>query len=735
MWTRPWSRRGRSLVLCMAALAATLLVVPSAPSAEPAKGPASLQLVPEDAAFYSAMLRNREQLEAVLHSKAWARLQSLAAVQFLKEQLQQQLKQPGSPFAQAQAFFSQPENQELLAMLGDMFSDEIFVYGGNDFIQFTEVMGNAMGAARYGPAVAALSGQDKGKKQETEQFRQMLLALQHDRDKLKVPDLVIGFHLKHPDVAVAQLKRLEALAQGVFDQNPALKGRFKKTKIGDGSFLSVTLDGSMIPWQQVPLKEIESEAGEFDPLVKKLQTLTFQINLGVRGSFLLLSLGGDDAGLKRLGTGKSLAGRSEFKRLEPFLNKRLTSVSYASKTFRTGTNPSKQNVAGMGDAIQSLLKNVKTTDEERKELEKDLKEFMSEVQTHQVDPGAMLGFSFLTDRGQESFHYDWTQSGAKPTQPLTLLDHIGGAPVLAVVGRSSFSVQDYQHLVKWLKKANHHFEVLALPQLDENARAMYEKIAAVVHPQLKKLDEVNSTLLIPSLDGQCAFVLDARVSSKQWVQQMPPAEKPLPMLEPAIVWGVRDAEKLAKACGEYRTVINETIVKVGETVGQDLSHFQIPDPQTKKVANGTLYYYTAPEQWGIDKQLALGGGIGKDAAAFTIAPKHTERLLAPTPPRVSGGPLAFRGHHLSSAVYVNWEGLMNAVEPWADYAIALAGPNIPPLPFAPGQNSADVVREHVRTVLEVLKCIRGYTSATYFEDGVWVTHGETVIHDLDGPKP
>ena len=36
-----------------------------------------------------------------------------------------------------------------------------------------------------------------------------------------------------------------------------------------------------------------------------------------------------------------------------------------------------------------------------------------------------------------------------------------------VVGRSSFSVEDYRQLVKWAKVANHYFEMLALPQMKE----------------------------------------------------------------------------------------------------------------------------------------------------------------------------------------------------------------------------------------------------------------------------
>ena len=38
----------------------------------------SLKLIPADAAFYSSMLRNREQIEMFLQSKAFAKLQGFA---------------------------------------------------------------------------------------------------------------------------------------------------------------------------------------------------------------------------------------------------------------------------------------------------------------------------------------------------------------------------------------------------------------------------------------------------------------------------------------------------------------------------------------------------------------------------------------------------------------------------------------------------------------------------------
>src|SRR5262249_40889461 len=90
-------RRSRLLRVAFLGMAAAFLVVPPAPAADPAGPDTSLKLVPGDAAFYSAMLRNREQLELVFKSRAWARLTSLPAVQTAWQMAMTQLDQPDGP--------------------------------------------------------------------------------------------------------------------------------------------------------------------------------------------------------------------------------------------------------------------------------------------------------------------------------------------------------------------------------------------------------------------------------------------------------------------------------------------------------------------------------------------------------------------------------------------------------------------------------------------------------------
>src|SRR5205823_2694739 len=83
----------------------------------------SVKLVPANAAFYSSMLRNREQIETIAKSKAWAKLMTMPGVQMARMAIQAQMANP--QFAQFLQLYQTPENQELARVLSDMVSNEV----------------------------------------------------------------------------------------------------------------------------------------------------------------------------------------------------------------------------------------------------------------------------------------------------------------------------------------------------------------------------------------------------------------------------------------------------------------------------------------------------------------------------------------------------------------------------------------------------------------------------------
>ncbi|MBI1916167.1 MAG: hypothetical protein HYS12_15750 [Planctomycetes bacterium] len=710
------TRRGPRGWLLLFSLAALALFAPPARPADVDKVAGSLKLVPADAEVYSVMLRNAEQWKAITSSKAWKKLTEMEAVQMVWQEAQKQLNDPKNPLGQ---FLKAKENQELLDLLADMVSSEIFFYAPAGFSDFLALM-SAMQAAQYKQSFAPLFG--GGQPTPEDQFHAILTAFKEQKDKFKAPNFVWGFRLEDTKRAKAQLGRLEKLLGDLVDQVPPLKGRFKTTEVGGNRFLTLTFDGKMVPWDDIPFNRIEKKAGEFDDLVKKLKELKLTIALGLRGEYLLLSVGESTAPVASLGGDKTLADRDELKPLAKYAEKKLTSVSYVSKGFHSKAGFTKADLKNVFESFLPYLDQADLTKEQKQKLHKDLTALAKDIETRVPEPGASLSFAFRTERGAESYTYDWARHPDAPAQKaLTLLDHVGGNPLIAALGRSSSSGDNYKLLAKWVRVADGYVDELLLPKLDAGSKQHAEQVLKVLRPLGRRFDEVTTKMLIPSLDGQAGFVLDAKMTSKQWIPQLPNSARPLALPEPSFLYGVRDADLLAKALGEYRQLLNKALKEIAAGQAADL---EVPPAKTEKIKGGTLYYYPLPGFLGIDERIAPNAGIGEKVAVFSLAPSTTKRLLAKTPFK-GGGLLAKSDRPMISATYVNVKGLFEAIGPWVEYGLETAFDN----GALPKEHQESVLKQ-VRTVVEVLSVLRSSTSYTTVEGRATVTHSEMVIRDL-----
>jgi hypothetical protein len=736
-------KRGQSGRLLTAVLVGLVWAVPAPPvrAAEVAKAAGSLQWIPADAAFYATMLRTGEQIEAIAKSRAWAKIKSLPFVQDLWQKVLSELTDEEGKFASLYQWYKKPENRQLVELLGDMFSTEIFVYGGKDCTPFTKLVQETIGAVRYGPIFATLSGKVGDLSPNELRAKLLIEALAENLDAIKVPDMVIGFKLSKADRAQAQLKRLEELAKTLAKKEPRLKGRLKWQKVKDNNFLTLQLDGGLVPWDEIPFKDFEEKEGQYDPLIKKLKQLKLTFALGIRDGYLLLSLGESTAPLTRLGQGQLLADRKELKPLAQYAGKRLTSISYLSQPMHAEVGTTGADIDGMLEWATSFLPDS-LTDKQRKQIDKDVKDLGKDLKQFLPKPGPVLSLSFLNSRGYESYQYDWsTYPRRDGSKPLTLLNHGGGSPLLVTVERTKVSPDQYQMLVKWIKVAYRYFEEYGVPNLDEDARDKYQEFAKTFGPLFKRMDQATAKMLLPALaDGQMGFVLDGKLKSKQWHKILPESAQPLPLPELALIAGVSDAALLRKAFGEYRVALNAMLKGVHDIFPDHVPELKIPPPKTAKVKDGTLYFYPFPEDWGVDARILPNGGLGEKVATLSLSKEHSQRLLARTPLKVNGGPLADLNRPLAEATYVNFAGLVDMAAPWIDYATWAIAPRLMGLDLDDADDKVeahrklDPVMKQVHTVLEVLKVFRSYASVTYLQDGVWVTHSETVIRDLPEEK-
>ncbi len=578
---------GRRLVVLFGGLALFALLAPAVRAADSDKNNNSLKIIPADAAYYSSSLRLKEQFDAVAKSRAWAKLWAMPSVQMGWKMLEAEYQR--GKLAQLRAFFEAEENWELLGLLADAGSHEIFVYGGDSWHGFVGLLQEVVGAVQFGPVLAQFSGNANGRDQQELQARAVLLALVAHPDLLKVPDLVIGAKLTDTKRAEKQLKRLEALIELAAANVPELKGRFKRVAVNDGSFLTVTFDGALVPWAALPLRNLEDKPDEFAPLLRKLKTMTLTFSIGIQQDYLMLSVGaGTDHLAKIGGRGPMLAARPELKPLAKFADRKLTSIGYVSKKLMSQFIGS-QDYDGIVEMAKLILPKANLPEEQEKRILKDLGDLAKELKGNVVEVGAIVDFSFLSERGYESYDINYTKNPILDgSKPLTLLDHVGGAPILATVGRSKVSGKSYAAFAKWVKVFYGHADEIARAKLDGDDKDGYVKLTDKLVPLFRKLDETTGKLFLPALaDGQLAFVIDAKWSSKHWLKALPPTEKALPFLEIGIVLGVSDAEKLQKAMTNYREAVNDMIGVLQSLRGvpEAIAGFQpIPPPESVKRA-------------------------------------------------------------------------------------------------------------------------------------------------------
>jgi hypothetical protein len=718
-------------VLLAAILSSSALAADDAP-----KFGNALDWVPADAAIFSSSLRLKEQLQIVANSKAWAKLKEIPAIQQVWFAAQTYYTMAGGGINQT---LQKPENQQLIDLVLDLLSHEIVCYADQQTADLTGLAEETYNSAAYNSS--AFDPQSAGNSSKVRQgaVRGVINRLSSHLDKLKIPTIVLA--MKHTDAAraKAQLARLEKAVGEALNENPEFKGRFQRQTVGGNDYLTLKLDGKMIPWDEIlsDAKDIEEKSGQLEKVVDKLKQLELVISIGVRGDYLLISLAPSTAHLAALGTGARLVEREEFHPLYKLADKRVVGISFTTKEAALALANYGQ-LDSLSEMLVGVAKSSGMSADKQTRLRSDLDDLKKDLRALMPSPGATLSSSVLTERGYDCYRYNWAENPRLDgSKPLDITEHLGGTPLVAIVGRTKVFPEDYLMSVKWLTTAHRYFEELALPSLTPEQQQQYHEWLEFAKPLLARLDAANITMLQPALaDGQHAFVLDAKITSRRWFAGMP-QQRPLPMLEPALIYGVSSAELLKKGVAEYRAVAGEVLEKIRQKYPRSVpSDFKIPEPQVSETRSGAVYSYPLPRELGVDGQLAPGAGLGRNVAVLTISPRHTAELLNATPFEAEG-PAGEAKRPMAVAVFVDWAGLVEASTPWIEYGVRLgyaksheedgAGTN-------DGGRDPDELKQtlaQVRSALDILKVLRTVSSATYIDGKMFVTHTEVHIRDLD----
>jgi len=695
----------------------------------------SLDWTPADAAVYAGSFRGREERQRIAESRAWKKLCDLPIVQQLKQQMQAALADPNHQLYMVGQLLQLPENQELIALLADLTNQESFFYGSAELGALAEIGAEINGAARFAPLVQALQDSDDDDDDEESDFDQaqvrilaVLQVLNESREDLDLPTVMFGFKLSNIDRAKTQLKRLEVFANLGLAQHEQWKKRFRRQTLDGAEYLTLELDGGQIPWDQIPFSEFETEPGEYDELVETLKELEFKIALGVRDDFLLLCLAPSFEPLEKLGQAASLRTRKEVQRLEPYADRRVTSISYMSEEFmkHVGTNP--QDLTELAAAGREALEDAELDDDARAELGQDLEVVATDLKSLMPPPGAVSAIQFSTEGGYETFAFNFGQQPwLDSSRPLSLLSHVGGNPLLAWTFRSKPAPEQLEMFARWYGLARKYWEKCGVPRLDEEQRANYDQVAGLLFPALESIGETTKAKLFPAFDGQFAFVLDDEL-------RLPgdrlglPFDDEMPVPEPALVYGVRDADGLRGAFAEYRKTVNDLLAALHRAKPEEVTEVEIPAPQTRSGDAGMLYYYPLPDSSPVTPHAGLSGQV----AVLAITGNFADRLLSESKFAAAAGPLLDQANtEAGQFVAFDWAATVRLLKPWIHAGLRTAG-------SAGLVGGGDLESEQfksvvsqVDTVLEVLQTLRTVSAVTYRDEDILVTHSAVTGKDIE----
>jgi hypothetical protein len=732
--------RSRRLVLVFLFLP-TLVAGSVVAWAEQLRTDTSLRWAPASASFYMCSLRMADQWKVFQDSKAYALLKEMPLVQMVAGQLQAKWQEADGPVEQVRDFVSDPENANLMKLLCDLISHEVFVYGDEGVGKLIYEL-NRINRISSRAQMEMLKEDDVDAK---ELARKTIDVVIEGVAGLGMPNIVFGCKTSEPELARAELARLAKLVGDAVATEELFKDRFQERQFGNSGFLQLTIDKDLIPWEAA-MKDKDIDPAQIQRLQEELKGKEMRISLGLHGDYVLLAIGADENPLEMLAKSQLLIDVDEFTQLRKLdaSGKHFTSVAYASGEFMKQVSRPKEDIDQAVSLLQALLPRAGLDKDLESDLSADIAALAEDIKALIPEASTVLGYEFLTSDGYEGYVQNWSQNlyldGSKP---LDILKHVGGNPLLVVALREKKSEDSYLKLGKWMGKLCSYGERFAtMYNADEDALKLYRTFRDELAPLVQQMGKVTQDKLVPAMkDGQVAFVIDAKLEPKeQWHVAMPPADQPLPMLEFAEVYGVSDVASLEDAFEQYRDVAQKFIDKLKQLTADHqeklmdklegpaqslpvvIQNAQLPTPNSHESEHGKLYYLAFLQQLGVDEAIAPAIGWCKNALILSNSAETVDRLLAD---QAVGGALKQHAHrNLASASYMDFAGLVDVVQPWITYGMKLVAQQ------QENPTIGDFVPQ-VESLLDLLKCFRTYSSVTFVEKDSLVTHYQAKLGDVE----
>ncbi len=696
-------------------------------------------LIPDDAAFLSSTLRGKEQYDRIVSSNAFASLKELKSVAKALDELAKQQTQPGNPMAIAMMMMQMPDNQEAISLLQDMVATDTFVFGTSSWVTVSKLLKKLQSAQQAANMATITKGTDLDLDTDATLNRLIAETLAANTDEIVVPDLVWGFHTTQLDAAKKQLKRIEDFATSMAQAQPMLADAVAREKIGAGDFITVTIkpDPNLIKMAISNTVKFDGMEEELEKILKRVGELQFVVALGIVKEHVVLSIGGGTEHLQAMGsTGGSLLETEPFKVVRDATEKPLTSIWYRSQKLAKAWETSPEDIEQAKKFATTVAEVNELNPEATAEAERLVGELLEGYASRMPEAGPWLAYSYLTDTGYAGEEWNWAKNlpwnGSLPLS----LDHFGGDPLAVIALRTKTDPEQFEAFVSWANSLRQFVSSAIASTGDDDTQEGFKTFDEKIVPLGEELTTTVREKFVPSLkNGQFGFVLDGKASTTKLQASLPASSKPLPLIEPAIVLSLDD-EKLFREGLSDIFALSDKLLSVVREIDEDdkiPSEYRIPDPEEKDTKGGSLWTFALPES-GLDKQIQLSIGVGKNAAVFSFTPDQAERILTSSPLQLEGD----FSENLAAVAVLDWVAFANAIEPWATYVIRCGGVQQeegrldPDSTIGPDSETDEVTDalEQLATIFSVFRCLKSATAKTSIEEDATVTRWQNRIEDL-----
>lgn len=639
----------------------------------------ALSIVPQDAAFLLTAIDLGKSWEAFSQGNFVKNLRRLDYVRTLEQELRTQWEHPVGQLGQLGQFKSTLQNpnvRDLLRLAADMTSHEFFVYGEDDWCDTIENM-----VVFQNEIMTRLQ-------EDPEAVEQFLNELDRDTvDGLRIPTTIFGFRLTDAGLARQQLDALEGIVRVVGGQQEELQPfleKLRRNDLADGQTLTLTLDTSLIP-----LDEVEDEQREaVDKVLELLEGRSVSIAFGVKGNLLLIGIGEADDLLGQVGEASDkLIDHERMSVLKEAQVVNLRTVMFASQRWRQSQWDANfahyfRNLFGQfAAAIQSESddedgEEIVDADAWKEEILADADRLDGMIAEAAPDLGDMLAWSNSISGGSEGWAYDWSSNAMfENAQPMQILEHAGSKSLylLALKQRSLPVLSELCDYV--MERIPAHAErFIALAEQDEEDRAMALHVFEQGWPLIEEAVDIFRDKISPSLDeNESLLSLSAAWTTRELGSELPMAEEPLTLPELALACKLRDRELFLDGCRDLYGVFDRCVDLVRETAEDAIpADYEIPRPVAEVIGDATSYHYEE-----LSNAVGLAGFrpqivVSDEVVIVGYSDRQVRDML-------SRQALATRPAWLTdetpvaAVVYADYGGMLAALRPWIMYGLAISG--------------------------------------------------------------